>query len=103
MIKQTSKLLGIAGLLFMCGVAQGVPIEFKATLSGAAESPANASPGTGFADVFYDSTLHTLQLSVTFSGLLGNTTASHIHAATTTPGVGTAGVATTTPTFAGLL
>ena len=42
-----------------------------------------------------------MHVIVTFSGLLGTTTASHIHAATAVAGVGTAGVATTTPTFAG--
>jgi hypothetical protein len=46
-----------------------------------------------------------LKLDCTFSGLAndqGNgTTASHIHAATTLPFQGTAGVATTTPSFAG--
>ena len=36
---------------------------------------------------------------VTFADLLGTTTASHIHAATAVPGTGTAGVATTVPTF----
>jgi hypothetical protein len=38
---------------------------------------------------------------VSFSGLTSGTMASHIHAATPTPLTGTAGVATTTPTFAG--
>ena len=38
---------------------------------------------------------------MTFSGLLGTTTASHIHTPTPVPGIGTAGVATTTPSFAG--
>jgi len=33
--------------------------------------------------------------------LLGNTTATHIHCCTANPLTGTAGVATTTPTFAG--
>lgn len=92
--------LGFALFLFTFG-ARAVPIEFTATLSGAAESPANASAGTGFADVFYDATTHLLSLQITFSGLSGTTTASHIHAATAVPGAGTAGVATTTPTFAG--
>ena len=101
MLKHPIKLLGIASILFVSGIAQGVPIEFTATLSGLAESPANASPVTGFADLFYDATANTLQVSVNFSGLLGTTTASHIHAATAAPGTGTAGVATTTPTFAG--
>src|ERR1041385_7666711 len=75
--------------------------EYAAVLNGPNESPANASPGTGFADVVYNDVLHTLQVQVTFGGLTGTTTASHIHAATTVAGTGTAGVATTTPTFAG--
>ncbi|HEX7880360.1 MAG TPA: CHRD domain-containing protein, partial [Candidatus Eisenbacteria bacterium] len=36
-----------------------------------------------------------------FSGLLGTTTAAHIHAPTAVPLAGTAGVATTTPSFVG--
>jgi hypothetical protein len=42
-----------------------------------------------------------MRVQVTFSGLLGTVTASHIHAATAVAGTGTAGVATTTPTFTG--
>ncbi len=42
-----------------------------------------------------------MRVQASFSGLLGNTTASHIHAATTVPGAGTAGVATQTPSFSG--
>jgi hypothetical protein len=87
--------------LCLVGIARGTPVEFAAILSGAAESPANGSLGTGLADVWYDSATHLLQVSVTFSGLTGTTTASHIHAATALPGVGTAGVATQTPTFSG--
>jgi hypothetical protein len=61
----------------------------------------DASPGSGSVDVIYDSTTHTLALQVTFSGLLGPTTASHIHATTASPGTGNAGVATTVPNFVG--
>jgi len=74
---------------------------FDAILSGPNESPANASPGMGFALVTLNDTANTLQVQVLFAGLVGTTTASHIHAATTVPFAGTAGVATTTPTFAG--
>ncbi len=70
-------------------------------MSGPSESPANASPGFGFGTALYDNVAHTLAVNVTFSGLLGTTTASHIHAATANPFLLTAGVATTTPTFAG--
>jgi hypothetical protein len=41
-----------------------------------------------------------LFVNVTFQGLEGTTTASHIHTPTAAPGTGTAGIATTTPTFA---
>ena len=101
MLKQPLKFLGIASILFVCGIAQAVTITFNTTLSGSVEAPPNASPGTGVANVVYDSVTHTLQLAVSFSGLLGTTTASHIHAATAVPLTGTAGVATTTPSFAG--
>ena len=93
----------VAAFLAVGGIpaAQAAPMEFTATLSGANESPANASPGTGFADVFVDPIAHTLRVIVTFSGLTSGDTASHIHCCT--PGVqtGTAGVATITPTFTG--
>jgi hypothetical protein len=101
MKKHHLRLWAVLSFLFLCGVARGTPIEFTASLSGAAESPANDSLGTGTADVWYDSVAHSLQVSVTFSGLTGTTTASHIHAATALPGIGTAGVATQTPTFSG--
>ena len=58
-------------------------------------------PRTGFATVVYDDLAHTLSVDASFSGLLGTTTAAHIHAATAVPGVGTAGVATQTPSFVG--
>jgi hypothetical protein len=75
--------------------------NYEAFLDGPSEFPSNASPGTGFATIDYDNTAHTLHIDMSFSGLLGTTTASHIHAATVVPGTGTAGVATTTPYFAG--
>jgi hypothetical protein len=83
-------------------LAQATPVTFTAVLDGPSEAPVNASPGTGFATVIFDTALHTMSLSVTFSGLLGTTTASHIHCCTAVPNAGTAGVATETPTFGGL-
>lgn len=81
--------------------AHAAPIDYFAYLDGASESPPNASPGTGFGHVAYDSILHTLLVHIEFTGLIGNTTASHLHCCTTLPDTGTAGVATQTPTFAG--
>lgn len=90
-----------AAISLWAGAAHAIPITYYASLSGAAESPPNASAGTGSATVIYDSDNHTLAIDLSFTGLTGTTTASHIHCCTTTPLTGTAGVATTTPTFAG--
>jgi len=81
--------------------AQAGPVTFTATLSGAAEAPPNASAGTGTATVTFDDVLDTMRVEVSFSGLSGLVTASHIHCCTSTSGTGTAGVATVTPTFTG--
>jgi len=101
LIKPMKKLI-IAALL-SCGLlsVNGQIFDYQAVLSGPGESPANVSPGFGVADVVFNSTANTLRVTLTFSDLLGTTTASHIHAATTNAFSGTAGVATTTPTFAG--
>jgi len=91
-------------LLMMATGAQAYPMEFTASLSGANEVPAVVSAGTGNASVFYDPTAHTLQVNVTFSGLTGTTTASHIHCCTALPFqtiLPNAPVATQTPTFPG--
>jgi CHRD domain len=79
--------------------AQALPIEFTTLLTGPSESPPNASTGTGFAEVDFDITAQSMRVQVSFSGLLGTTTASHIHCCTAIPSAGTAMVATTVPTF----
>ena len=95
-------LAGIA-LVTMASVpaAQAAVLTYSANLDGPSESPPNASPGTGAAVVVIDDVANTMHVHVTFAGLLGTTTASHIHAATAVALTGTAGVATTTPTFPG--
>lgn len=92
-------LMLIGAALLVAGNAQALPIVYTANLSGANENPSNASPGTGFAQVDYDSAAHTLRVQASFSGLLGNTTAAHIHCCTDAPN--NVGVATMTPSFAG--
>ena len=76
-------------------------LEYQAVLSGPAEAPPNGSPGTGFVDLLIDLDLATMRVQASFSGLLGTTTASHIHCCTAVAGTGTAGVATPTPSFPG--
>ena len=74
---------------------------YQAILSGAAEAPPNASPGSGFATVTFDFDLATMRVQASFSDLLGTVTSAHIHCCTSVPGAGTAAVATITPTFPG--
>jgi len=100
-MKCLSTILFTCSLLFGASAAQATILNFTALLSGANEVPPNASPGTGVINIAIDDVAHTMFLDVTFSGLLGNTTAAHIHCCTAVPLTGTAGVATTTPTFPG--
>lgn len=104
-----TRLLGSRQLLAMVAViaigsvtpARAAVLTYTAVLNGANESPANASTGTGTCQVDYDNVANTLHVHADFTGLVGTTTASHIHCATAVAFTGTAGVATTTPTFAG--
>ncbi|MBC7842225.1 MAG: CHRD domain-containing protein [Gemmatimonadaceae bacterium] len=73
--------------------------SWTATLNGANEAPPNASPGTGSAT--FTLVGNVLTINGTFTGLTGNTSAAHIHCCTASALTGTAGVATTTPSFAG--
>jgi CHRD domain/PEP-CTERM motif len=86
---------------FCAATAHATTITYGAILNGPSEFPPNASPGTGTALVTYDDVLHTLDVQITFSGLMGTTTASHIHCCTVLAGAGAAGVATITPSFTG--
>ena len=53
--------------------------NFFATLDGLSEVPPNASPGTGFANLVLDDATLVMTYTLTYSGLMGPTTASHIH------------------------
>jgi len=75
--------------------ALAAPATFTASLDGSD----TGSPGIGFSQVDFDLTAHTMRVYASFSGLLGTTSASHIHGPTAVAGTGTAGVATVTPTF----
>ncbi len=95
------QLLMLSLLVFLAtDEAQAQLTVYTAVLNGANEAPPNISTGIGTANVKYDDTLHTLQVGVTFSGLVGNTTNAHIHCCTSVANSGTVGVATQTPTFA---
>jgi hypothetical protein len=81
--------------------AHATIITYTANLSGANEAPPNVSPATGSALVTIDNLLNTLSVNISFTGLTVPATAAHIHCCTPFPSTGTAGVATTTPSFPG--
>lgn len=103
MIQQRMKKLGwLAAIgLGMATHLASAAVVYTAVLSGAAESPPNASPGTGTATVTIDTGTHDMRVQTTFSGLTGTTTSAHIHCCTAVAGVGTAAAATQVPTFGG--
>ncbi|MYM24568.1 CHRD domain-containing protein [Duganella sp. FT135W] len=91
-----------AGLLCAAIVSAGASAATYTTiLTGAKEAVPNTSEGIGAATVKFDATTHVLEIGEAFAGLLGDSAASHIHCCTSTPGDGTAGVATEIPTFTG--
>ena len=100
-MKQCIVLLAMGISLGIGSQSSWAGIMFAANLDGPSEAPPNASPGTGFALIDFDIIAHTMRVQASFTGLLGTTTAAHIHSATALPGVGTAGVATQTPSFSG--
>ena len=100
-MKQFLTIFFFAAAFFGFPVAQAHEVTYTAVLEGPNESPPNASPGLGTATITIDFDLLTMDVTADFSGLLGATTASHIHCCTAAPDTGTAGVATSTPTFPG--
>jgi hypothetical protein len=95
--------LGLAAALLLAAAvpASATILHYRGLLNGLNEVPVNASPGVGVAEITIDDVANTMRVQASFSGLLGNTTACHIHAPTAVALTGTAGVATMTPAFTG--
>lgn len=75
---------------------------YTTILNGPNEFPANPSLGVGAAKLTVDYDLLTMRVEASFSGLTGNTTASHIHGPIPDPPANPlAGVATPVPSFPG--
>lgn len=98
-----SALIALAAAAALSTPVAAHELVYIGTLSGAKEAPANSSPGLGQAMLTIDDHLNTLRVQFSFSDLLGTVTAAHIHCCTANAEAGTAGVATTTPTFTGMV
>ena len=96
-IANISRGAALCGLFALLLSGASAAQTFTGSLSGPAEEPPNASPGWRQSI----STQPTLSVDVAFSGLVGTTTAAHIHCCTNSINPSTAGVATQVPTFSG--
>ncbi|MGH7726563.1 MAG: CHRD domain-containing protein [Candidatus Eiseniibacteriota bacterium] len=78
--RTTSALVAVA--LYVGAVpAQAAVIGFSATINGAQEVPANASPASGTGTFSFDDVTKVLSWNVVYSGLTGTENAAHFHAA----------------------
>jgi hypothetical protein len=89
---------GVA-LLGMTLGAQAAILNFNASLDGPSENPQVVTPAFGFASVVIDDVTHTISINASFAGLIGTTTAAHIHCCVAPPG--NVGVAVTPGTLTG--
>jgi hypothetical protein len=64
-------------LLALCASAQAQ--MFQAVLDGLQEDPVVATTGTGFGTAVFNPATNILSVNLSFSGLMGSTTDSHIH------------------------
>lgn len=93
----------VGAMLAAAPMARAAIIHFDVVLDGAHEFPAVVTPATGTATIDLDTVAQTLHLHEVFSGLIGTTTANHIHCCLPSPfllGVNVP-VATTVPFFLG--
>ncbi len=97
------KLVSLGAAVFAALLATAVqaePITVYMSLSGGQEFPQNSSPGVGTALITYDDDADTLRVQAVFSGLIGTTTAAHIHCCLG-PSEQNVSVATELPSFTG--
>ena len=69
--------LALATTVVLAGPASAE--KFKAMLDAKSEVPANASTGTGTADIDYDAASKKLSWKLTYTGLTGPAKAAHFH------------------------
>jgi hypothetical protein len=97
-----SRLLHLAALSLLLATSTLISSLSSATTftySALLGPEAVGATGTGSVLIDWDDVLHTYRIQASFSGLSGTTSIAHIHAPTALPLTGTAGVATTLPSF----
>ncbi len=70
-------LFAVAASMAIAGAASAV--TWNITLSGLQENPPNASPAIGDAKVKFNPNTNFIKITGSFSGMIGNVTAGHLH------------------------
>jgi hypothetical protein len=68
--------LALAGTLTL---VQAAPVSFKVPLTGAQQVPPVETPGSGSADLTYDSDTRVVTWNISFGGLSSQATMAHFH------------------------
>ena len=71
--------IAAAAIALLLAPAGAEEIKYKASLTGAAETPPTDSKGTGTLSATYDTATKTLTWTVDYSGLTGPAIAAHFH------------------------
>ncbi|HEY1899683.1 MAG TPA: CHRD domain-containing protein, partial [Steroidobacteraceae bacterium] len=69
----------LLGIALWSGVTLAASESFQVQLSGAQQSPAVQTDGTGTADLTYNPATRVVTWSITYSGLSGPVTMAHFH------------------------
>jgi len=78
-LRSTVAAIAFAGAMALASPSMAAMVNFKASLSGKSEVPANAAAGTGSVTATYDSASKKLSWKGSYSGLSGPATAAHLH------------------------
>lgn len=78
-LKSAAAALACAGAVALATPSMAAMVNFKASLNGKAEVPANSATGTGTVTATYDSDSKKLSWKGSYSGLTGPATAAHFH------------------------
>jgi hypothetical protein len=79
MLRSTMATFAFVGVLAIASPSMAAMMNFKASLSGKSEVPANTTAGTGSVTATYDTDSKKLTWKGSYSGLTGPATAAHFH------------------------
>lgn len=78
-LRSAAVTIAFAGAVALATPSMAAMMNFKASLDGKSEVPANTAAGTGTVTATYDSDSKKLTWKGSYSGLTGAATAAHIH------------------------